>query len=417
MPFGLLVILGIAAYLWYEQKKNASFEPVADTNRVWRAWDLLTAWSQSQSGSAPTSELAGGASDPAFKSLAGAFQQWANAHGWNYQPSGGQAQELRTDGVLDGATLAVLEAHVQLASGPALSTFTTGGHYYVSFVRGTDGELADTWKLSSEVDAPPAPQGLQGPAAWLAELSQSGGGGRAIAIGQWIGAQYGSDDRVVVFGSAKPPPAAWAETTSAMAPVATLGAVPVAPQPVPAGCYRVSYVSMGEVADSLAVAAAKASASVSFELESNPPSPVSGGPWPADDAGTSMGAGRSPAGMPTPPVPRVRMQWCTSRATPLPIPVGAVGVRVWQQSSSPDTVSYRGVSISLKDGGDSVASTLSRWSALYTIPQPPSGAPPGPPTRALESGATRSAALHAAEGAIDATLAQPEYSYAGPPMS
>jgi len=197
MPFGLLVILGVGAYLYY-QRKNAPPPALTDPGEIAQGWSLLSAWSQSQSGKS-VGEQPVSVHEPGFTALTRQFQAWASGKGYVYQPLRGQAQPLPTDGVLDAPTLAVLGAHVGSTAWIGPQTFTTGGYYYLSFVKGAAG--LDQWALSSEVDAPPAPDGVIGPAAWLAQLAT----GQAIAIGCWLGSQYGTDDRVTSFGPARKP--------------------------------------------------------------------------------------------------------------------------------------------------------------------------------------------------------------------
>jgi hypothetical protein len=321
-PIGLLAVAGVWAHLWNERRKNASLRPLLDPGSAQRAWDLLSAWKQGATGVAPLEP--GRTTDPEFTQIAREFQNAANESGWSYQSRGVKAPRLlRTDGVLDGATLAVLEAHVQLSGAPATSTLTTGGHYHISFDPGA--RITDAWVLLEVVDAEPAPDGLRGPPAWLIELAR----GRVIAIGQWTGPQYSADDRVTVFGVARQVPAQWVEVTSALAPPPSIGAVRNAPRLASPGCYRISYLSIGPDVDARNIRAAEDAASGGFELLGDPPKPSVGGSWPADDAGTSMGAGRRVGSMPSPPAPRVRMQWCTDRESLLPIPQGAASVRVW----------------------------------------------------------------------------------------
>ncbi len=415
MPLGLLLILGVGVYLYVQQQKTALGPGLTDPNAIYKGWVLLTAWSQSQSGQAPAVEPAS-ITDPTFVSLTQEFQIWANGKGYVYQPAGGQAAPLRTDGVLDAPTLAVLDAHVQMTAptgGP--QSFTTGGYYYLSFVRGTSSDLtppAGQWTLSSEVDSPPAPAGLTGPAAWLAEL----GAGRSIAIGLWQGPQYGTDDKVMDFGVVRNPvttSAAWnwnEITSSVVAPTSapmtasTGSASPAGPGLAQPGCYRVSYDTLGTARDSAAAAAAKATADGSFELQGFPPAPSSGGPWPIDDVGTAMPSGTSGAGMPAAsPLPRVRLQWCITSAQPWPLPAGATGVRVWEQAEASDVVTYGGIAITLRDGGASAPQASTRWSAMFALPTVARGAAPAPGSQpiAMQSGPTRQAALSKAEAAID----------------
>lgn len=411
MPLGLLVILGVGLYLYVQQTRAlAGAGPgLTDPNEIYKGWTLLTAWSQSMTGTAPAAMPASPA-DPAFTSLTESFQVWSNGKGYVFQPLHGTPGPLRTDGVLDAATLAVLDAHVQMTVPTGPQSFTTGGHYYLSFLRGTGGALSNLWSLTSEVDAPPPPTGLQGPAAWFVELTRPAG--RSIAIGQWKGPQYGVDDRVIGFGSVKNVPtsaASWTEITSSVVAASrplvmqSMQTKPTTSPPVAQpGCYRVSFDSLGTAQDSAAVAAAKMSADAGFELEAPSPSPASGGPWPADDVGSAMPSGTSGAGMPPPPpLPRVRMQWCVSRPASWPMPVGATNVRVWAQAATPDTVSYKGVTIALKDGGPS-ATPAARWIASAMAPRP-GGAPlgPVPPAPLLVTGPTRADALRKAEAAID----------------
>ena len=376
MPLGLLVILGVGAYL-YHQRKNAPPAALSDPDAIAQGWSLLSAWSQSQSGKSvgrqPTS-----VSDPGFTALTRQFQAWAAGKGYVYQPRSGQPRALLTDGVLDAPTLAVLDAHVGSTAWQGTQTFTTGGYYYLSFVRGAAG--LDQWSLSSEVDAPPAPDGVIGPAAWLAQLAS----GQAIAIGCWLGPQYGADDRVTSFGPARAPeagPAAWREITSRRGQEA---------QP---GTYRISYDAVSTPADSAVAAAAKMSADVGFELQGRPPTPTAGGPWPVDDVGSDMPSGSRGAGMmPASPLPRVRMQWSVSKPTPWPTPKGASRVRVWQQADSSDVVSYKAVAITVRDEGPR-ADPQKRWEALAAVADAAG--------ISKFTGPTRHAVLSKAQAAVD----------------
>jgi len=380
MPLGLLIFLGVGLYLHHQRTKAAAAQPLSDPAAIAAGWGLLAAWSQSQSGRSAGAQPAS-ISDPRFLSLTQQFQTWASARGYVYKTRSATGP-LPTDGVLDAPTFAVLSAVVDSSAWSGPETFTTGGYYYLSFVKGAAG--LDRWALSSEVDAAPIPDGIIGPAAWLAQLAD--GNGQAIAIGCWLGPQYGTDDRVTSFGPVpRPPvsPTSWSEISGNL------------PKQAEAGTYRISFDTLGTSKDAATAATAKKSGDVGFDLMSDPPAPSKGGPWPMDDVGSDMPSGTPRAGMPAAsPLPRVRMQWSVSKDSPWPIPDAASRVRVWAQDSPADVVSYKGVAITVSDDG-SRADAGKRWLALYA-------GDGGAISRLL--GPSRHAVLSKAQAAIDETL-------------
>jgi len=228
------VILGVAAIAALVVKNRRSeaalVMAVRDHDRVVSAQMLTRAWMNSQGvagkayandpwpsrpGLGPTAgEAQGNPDDTIFRSALKRFQSWANEKGFTYQPAGGQPQPIRTDGVLDTATLSVLSAHSALSDPkPVVSTsspspaafvpYRPGTPYYIAFAPGMLEHLMDSWEPTTisiatpggmvptkmvfdptHPNPPPTPEPpSSAPAAWFAALHA----GKVVAIATYHG--------------------------------------------------------------------------------------------------------------------------------------------------------------------------------------------------------------------------------------
>lgn len=237
-------ILGAAAiaYLVIHSRKSESstIRTITDHDRVSNAQLLLRAWMNQQGiheraytgdpwpsrpGDGPhAGEPTGRANDPVFKSALREFQYWADRNGYVYKPAGADyGRPLRTDGVLDTGTMAVLAAHPAMsdprpsdssATPPpaAFVPYQPGKAYYIGFTPGTLTRVMRSWSPTL-VPMPPSgvpskmifdptnpeampPPPMSAPAAWIAALHN----GKVIAIATYRGpAGAPADSSVQVF--------------------------------------------------------------------------------------------------------------------------------------------------------------------------------------------------------------------------
>lgn len=238
-------ILGAAAiaYLVIHNRKGESstVRTITDHDRVASGQLLLRAWMNQQGIHKPaytgdpwpsrpgegahTGEPTGKADDPVFKSSLREFQYWAHRNGFVYKPKGAQnSRPLRTDGVLDTATLGVLSAHPAMSnprptdswmgtpSPAAFVPYHFGKPYYIAFQPGTLTRVMRSWSPTL-VPMPPTgaptkmifdptnpqpmpPPPMSAPQAWIAALHA----GKIIALATYKGLEGApADPNVQVF--------------------------------------------------------------------------------------------------------------------------------------------------------------------------------------------------------------------------